>query len=118
MNSSIRGVPIPLLFLAGAAFGILLASLIVLCTHSHRTAKSTNVRFGPAPIVAPVATWAAPDPMFDPPPMVEPASLSARPPPPSPPRPVVKKAVTRNNVRRHHPAEKHPATGDLLTAAL
>jgi hypothetical protein len=109
MNSSIRGVPIPLLFLAGAAFGILLASLIVLFTHSHRTARSTTAMLRPAVVVA------APDPMFDTPPAV---SLSARPEVATPPRPVVKKAVTRSTVRRHHHAEKHTATGDLLTAAL
>jgi hypothetical protein len=111
MNSSMRGVPIPLLFVAGAACGILLASLIVLFTHSHRTAHATTAMLPAAPMAAVVA----PDPMFDTPPAV---SLSAPPEIASPPRPVVKKAVTRNNARRHHRPAGKPPTGDLLTAAL
>lgn len=122
------GVPYPLLFVAGAAVGVLFASLIVLFTHSTRA--STANSFGQTPVVAvppaPAATWqpnvitihpAAPDPMFDTPMTIEPASLAAAP-VATPRQPATaKKAVTRSNVRRH-PAGKHVASGDLLTAAL
>lgn len=121
------GVPYPLLFVAGAAVGVLFASLIVLVTHSSRASTATS--FGQTRVVAvppaPAATWqpnvitihpAAPDPMFDTPMTIEPASLAA--PAATPRQPATaKKAVTRSNVRRH-PAGKQVASGDLLTAAL
>lgn len=122
------GVPYPLLFVAGAAMGVLLASLIVLATHARRAPSAANVMMRPPVAVVPAAappTWqpnvitirpAAPDPMFDTPVMIEPPALSPPPRPRVADRPA-KKAVTRNNVRRR-PAGKRVATGDLLTAAL
>lgn len=121
------GVPYPLLFVAGAAMGVLLASLIVLATHARRAPSAANVMMSPPVAVVPAAppTWqpnvitirpAAPDPMFDTPVMIEPPALSPPPRPRVADRPA-KKAVTRNNVRRR-PAGKRVATGNLLTAAL
>lgn len=116
-------VPYPLLFVAGAAVGILFASLVVLFTHSTPK-KTTNLVAANAMVVpaAPVATWQpnvitihpAPDPMFDTPPSLEPASLAVPAARNAPP----KKAVTRNAVRRGRAASKPAAAGDLLTAAL
>lgn len=120
-------IPLPLLFVAGAAVGVLLASLIVLFTHSTKSAKAPTDALVKTAMVAPVVTeakWqpnvivihpAAPDPMFDAPPVVEPAALHA--PAARLTAPAAKKAVTRNAVRRAA-AGKPAATGDLLTAAL
>lgn len=121
-------VPYPMLFVAGAAFGVLLASLIVLFSHSGPPARSAAAVQALAPVAAPVATWqpnvitihpAPPDPMFDTPFVADPPSMK-----PASAAPAVaahktsKKAPPARSARRPASGKAATAAADLLTAGL
>lgn len=122
-----NNVSYPLLFVAGAALGILFASLVVLFSHSSKTHPEQKV--AAFAVAAPAATWQpnvviihpapADPPMFETPFVADPPALNAPAPPPAQVRGTTagngtKKTVARGQVRR----QGKPGNGNLLAAAL